>query len=147
MDLQKQAEQAEQAVRTADGRFAKGSSGNPAGRPPGLRNHATRIAEFVLDGAAEALTQKAVDLALEGNPVALRLCLERIVATRRDRPVPVPMPALGKPVDVASALDAITAAVAEGEITPREAVALGRFVDTLLRLGVMRWPRTDPPEP
>jgi hypothetical protein len=142
MDLQKQAEQ---AVRTADGRFAKGSSGNPAGRPPGLRNHATRIAELVLDGAAEALTRKAVDLALEGDPAALRLCLERIVATRRDRPVP--MPALGEPVDVASALDAITAAVAEGEITPGEAVALGRFVDTLLRLGVMRWPRTDPPEP
>ncbi|HZU90020.1 MAG TPA: hypothetical protein VE993_12250, partial [Stellaceae bacterium] len=69
------------------------------------------------------------------------------VAARRDRPVPVAMPALGEPVDVASALDAITAAVAEGEITPGEAVALGRFVDTLLRLGVMRWPRAAPPGP
>ena len=50
MDLQKQAKQ---GARTADGRFAKGHSGNPVGRPPGLRNHATRMAELVLDSAAQ----------------------------------------------------------------------------------------------
>ena len=38
----------------------------------------------LLDGEAEALTRKAVDLALEGDTTALRLCLERIAPPQRD---------------------------------------------------------------
>jgi len=37
-----------QVERTAEGHFVKGQSGNPAGKPPGCRNHATRIAETLL---------------------------------------------------------------------------------------------------
>ena len=66
----------EQVSRDADGRFRKGRSGNPQGRPMGARNKATEAAELVLDGEAEALTRKAVELALEGEGSALRLCLE-----------------------------------------------------------------------
>jgi len=55
--------------------FEKGQSGNPAGKPPGCRNHASRAAELLLDGEAEALTRKAVALALDGDPTAMRLCL------------------------------------------------------------------------
>ncbi len=138
-DLQKQAEQVE---RTPDGRFAKGRSGNPAGRPPGLRNHAIRAAELLLDGEAEALTRKAVALALGGDVAALRLCLACIVPKRRDRPVRLPLPAISQPSDVADALDAIVAAVAAGEITPGEAVELGKFMETLIlavQRGVVRW--------
>jgi len=39
-----------QVERTAQGHFVKGQSGNPAGKPPGCRNQATRIAEALLDG-------------------------------------------------------------------------------------------------
>ncbi|HJU19640.1 MAG TPA: DUF5681 domain-containing protein [Stellaceae bacterium] len=139
MDLQKQGKQAK---RRADGRFAKGCSGNPAGRPPGLRNRAIRAVETLLDGEAENLTRKAVALALDGNPAALRLCLERLLPTRRDRPVPLSLPALRQAADVGEALDMITAALSAGEITPGEALALGRFVDALLNMGVLRWPRS-----
>lgn len=58
--------------------FPKGVSGNPAGRKAGTRNRATMAAEALLDGEAEALTRKAVELALQGDTVALRLCLERL---------------------------------------------------------------------
>ena len=44
--------------------FPKGQSGNPAGRPIGARNAATQLAEALLDGEAEALTRKLVELAL-----------------------------------------------------------------------------------
>ena len=46
------------------GSFRKGHSGNPAGRPPGTRNKAADSAELLLEGEAEALTRKAVELAL-----------------------------------------------------------------------------------
>ena len=47
--------------------FEKGKSGNPSGRPVGARNRATLAMEALLDGAAEAITRKAVDLAKGGR--------------------------------------------------------------------------------
>jgi hypothetical protein len=65
--------------------FQKGRSGNPAGRQRGCRNRATLAAEVLLEGEAEALTRRAIELALEGDTTALKLCLERIVPQRRSR--------------------------------------------------------------
>ena len=56
-----------------DGPFPKGHSGNPAGRPRGSRNHSTLMAEILLEGEAEALTRRAIELALEGDTTALKL--------------------------------------------------------------------------
>src|SRR5215467_6292317 len=70
-----------------EGRFKPGLSGNPAGRRPGSRNKATETAELLLEGEAEALTRKAVEKALAGNPMALRLCLDRLIPPRRGRKV------------------------------------------------------------
>ena len=44
----------------------------------GARHKATIAAEALLDGEAEALTRKAVEMALSGDGAALRLCLDRI---------------------------------------------------------------------
>src|SRR6267378_3533082 len=57
--------------------FLRGESGNPAGRPMGARHKATVAAEALLDGEAEALTRKAVEMALAGDGTARRLCLDR----------------------------------------------------------------------
>ena len=65
--------------------FEKGRSGNPAGRPRGCRNRSTQAAQLLLQGEAEALTRKAVELALGGDPTALRLCLDRVIALDRER--------------------------------------------------------------
>jgi Family of unknown function (DUF5681) len=48
-----------QVDRTPEGWFAKGQSGNPAGKPRGCRNHAARIAEALLDGGVEPLTSES----------------------------------------------------------------------------------------
>lgn len=108
--------------------FEKGRSGNPAGRPRGSTNRATTSAAAMLDGEAEALTRKAVELALGGDASALRLCLERVLAPRRGRPVQLAMPEIRSAADIAGAMAAITAAVARGAITPGEAAELAKVV-------------------
>jgi hypothetical protein len=65
-----QIKQEEQAVRDRRGRFARGRSGNPAGRPRGCRDHVNRGAWVLRAGEGEALTRKAVELALAGDPRA-----------------------------------------------------------------------------
>lgn len=101
--------------------------GNP-GRVPGSRNRATVIAAQLLDGEAEALTRTAIDKALEGDTVALRICLERLVPPRKDAPISIAMPPVASAEDTVAASSAVLAAVAAGEITPEEA---GRLMTLL----------------
>jgi len=75
----------------------------------------------LLQGEAEALTRKAVELALGGDPTALRLCLDRLIAPHRERLVPLALPPMREPADLAASMEAITAAVARGLLSPDEA--------------------------
>ena len=113
--------------------FQKGRSGNPAGRRPGSRNKATIAAAKLLAGEAEGLTRKAVELALEGDPMALRLCVERILPVCRERAVKFALPPIESPADIAPAMKAVTSALADGEITPGEAGRIAAVVDTFVR--------------
>ncbi|HEY2226640.1 MAG TPA: DUF5681 domain-containing protein [Xanthobacteraceae bacterium] len=116
-----------------EGRFRKGRSGNPKGRPAGARNKATQTAELLLDGEAEALTRRAVELALAGDGMALRLCLERIIPPRRGRPVQLALPLVRGAADLGGTMAAITNAAASGAITPGEAAELARVVEIFVR--------------
>jgi hypothetical protein len=109
--------------------FAPGASGNPTGRPKGSRNKATLALEELLDGQAEALTQKAIDLALTGDIAALRLCLDRILPPRKDRPVSFEMPLITTAEDAKQSLAALLTAVAAGNLTPSEASEIGKLID------------------
>src|SRR3954463_11789814 len=80
--------------------FQKGQSGNPRGRPPGARNRATQAIEALLDGEAETITRKAVELAKAGDTVALRLCLDRLAPVRKDRPVTFALPRIETTADL-----------------------------------------------
>jgi hypothetical protein len=115
------------------GRFPKGKSGNPDGRPKGSRNATTLALETLLDGQAAALTQKAIDLALTGDMAALRICLDRILPPRKDRPLTFEFPAITNAAEAATTMSAILAAVASGEITPTEASEIGKLVDSYVR--------------
>ena len=113
--------------------FLRGESGNPAGRPMGARHKATVAAEALLDGEAEALTRKAVEMALAGDGTALRLCLDRIIPPRRERPVCFKMPVLQSPADAVAAMAAIAAAVAQAHLTPGEAAELSNMVGNYVK--------------
>lgn len=111
------------------GRFRPGVSGNPRGRPVGSHNHATLLAATLLEGEAEAITRKAVELALAGDPMALRLCMERILPPMRERPRP-PIEA-DRPRE---ALAQLSQRVLAGEMDVEQGCRMIEFVDRLAEL-------------
>ena len=110
--------------------FPKGKSGNPKGKPKGCLHKVTMAVQDLLDGEAQALTQKAVDMAKAGDTVALRLCLERLLPPRKERPVSVDLPSVAGVADLAGVTAALLQAAAKGLITPGEAQALGALAET-----------------
>jgi hypothetical protein len=113
--------------RTPAGRFAPGVSGNPAGRPTGARNRASLIEDALRDGEAEAIVRRMVELALDGDRAALRFCAERLLPRPKGRPIELDL-AARQESDPAAVIAAALRAVADGEVTPDEALALGRLV-------------------
>jgi hypothetical protein len=110
------------------GRFQRGRSGNPTGKPKGARNRTTLAMEALLDGEAEAITRKAADLAKAGDMAAIRLCFDRLYPPRRDRHIQFELPPIKSAADASQAAAAIVEAVASGELTPTEASDLSRVV-------------------
>lgn len=115
--------------RNTDGTFASGNSG----KPKGARHRATQAALNLLEGQTEALTQKAVDMALGGDTVALRLCLERIAPPRRDAPLAFVLPAMTGAHDGVKAAGAIIGAVSIGDLTPQEGAHVMALIETYRR--------------
>lgn len=113
-------------ARNPDGTFAPG---NP-GRPKGARHKATRAIEDLLEGEAEGLTRKAIEMALDGDTTALRLCLERIAPPRKDMPVSFTLPGMKSAQDAAQAAQAVLQAVSDGELTPLEGASVMALVES-----------------
>lgn len=111
------------------GRFALG---NP-GKPKGARHKTTRAVEELLAGQAEAISQKAVDLALGGDTTALRLCLERLAPPRKDAPVNFELPCIQSASEAAEVARAVLQAVSEAELTPLEGAAVMGLIEQFRR--------------
>jgi hypothetical protein len=84
-------------------------------------------AEALLEGEAEAITRKAVELALEGDRTALRLCLERISPPARERPLSLDLPPISSPEALPLALASLLDSVGRGEVTASEAERVSRI--------------------
>ena len=110
--------------------FPEGTSGNPAGRPRGARNRTTLAAEQLLDGEAEVLTRKLLELAKDGNVTALRLCVDRIIPARRDRLIVMEMPELNSVEDAPEVIKAIAKSVTAGELGIAEGIELAKLVES-----------------
>lgn len=63
----------------------------------------------------------------------MRICLGRIIAPRRERPIQLAIPAIRSASDIAAAMATIVRAAAQGTITPDEAFKLSQMVDTFVR--------------
>jgi hypothetical protein len=110
--------------------WPKGTSGNPKGKPVGRKANATLAAEVILDGEDEALTRKAVDLALAGDTFALKLVLDRIIPPRRTRRIELDMGDVAAASGLAHGMTAIIQAMAAGKLAPDEAQAMAGVIDS-----------------
>ena len=104
--------------------FLKGESGNPAGRPKGVRNKATLVIEALMQGEGESITRACIEAAKAGDMTAARLILDRIAPAPRDRHVEVDLPMISSPADAPVAALALIDATAAGLLTPAEASAM-----------------------
>jgi len=95
--------------KQANGRWQKGKSGNPDGRPIGSRNTATLVAQTLLEGEAEHLTRKAIKLAGGGNVMLLKFFLERLLPPPRNKEDDEP--------DLGTVIEMFQAALAETQPT------------------------------
>ena len=125
---------AKEQPRTIRGNpFAKGVSGNPAGRPKGSRNRTTRAALDLLDGDAERLTRRLIALAMNGDSTALKLCFDRIIPPVKDRRLNLDLPSVKTSTGLVAALDCVLGAVASGDLTLSEAQQLTSILEVQRR--------------
>jgi hypothetical protein len=76
----------------------------------------------------------------DGQPIVVRRYSDNLLLAllkarrppRRERPVPFQLPALRSAADAASAMAALTAGVAAGEVTPGEAAELSKLVEAYI---------------
>ena len=115
-------------------RFQSGQSGNPAGRPLGSRNKATLALEAAFEERAEEIVNDVVERAKNGQAAAMRLCMDRLLAPKRHRPVAIDLPVIETPADARKALAVVTAELAQGNLTIPEATGLIALIDRMLRL-------------
>ena len=109
--------------------FRKGQSGNPSGKPPGTRNKTTMLAEKLMQDDAKEVVKVVLEAAKRGDMTAARLILERIAPVRKGRPVYFDLPPISNAEDVAAAMEALTTAMASGEVTPDEAATVASVLE------------------
>ena len=110
--------------------FKKGKSGNPDGRPLGSRNKTTLAALSLIEDEGEKLARKAVELALDGDLPALKLCMDRLLPPAKERPLEAfSLPQLNDQRSVLDALDTIANKLSLGELLPAEATSICKVLE------------------
>jgi hypothetical protein len=117
----------------AGGRFAKGQSGNPKGRPHGKRHKALLALEAIGEKGASDVVRTVVKAAQEGDMRAADILLRRLWPERRGRPLNLALPPLENATNLPVALGMLVHAVAAGEVTPEEAQAVAALLEAQRR--------------
>jgi hypothetical protein len=104
------------------------------GRPKGSRNHEKSQEQRILDEFAPHVIRKCVALALKGDRTAMRLCMDRISAPRRDALIKMKFSPIRKAGDIDQAAEKVTAAIRHGELTPSEGETLMNILESRLRV-------------
>lgn len=111
------------------GRFKKGESGNPRGKPKGSKHKTSLLAEKLFENDIEMVCNQVISQAKEGNLQAAKIILARLLPPRKDRLINIKLPFINDSSDALEALRMICFTVGNGEITPLEGEALSKMVE------------------
>lgn len=107
--------------------FKTGQSGNPMGRVKGSVNKRTQLAKL-LEPHAEALIARMIALALDGDVMALRLCIERLIPKMQYKPTGIEFPNELNKRNLPKLMDEILRAAFDGRISIEDAERLKRLI-------------------
>lgn len=110
-------------------RFAKGKSGNPAGRAKGARHAALVALDAIGSAAATAILERVILDAKAGDMRAAEIVLGRIWPVRKGRAITLPLPDVRTAADVTEAMATVIKAMAVGDLSPEEAVAVSAVIE------------------
>jgi hypothetical protein len=122
MDDDSRKERTNTDARDDKGRFGPG---NP-GRPVGSKNRTTAIALALLSDEEPELVRKGIESAKAGDVQMLKFFLDRILP--KERVIRMDLPTLDFADEAIDAMAAVSGAIAQGEITPSEGVALSSII-------------------
>lgn len=115
--------------KATPGSWKPGQSGNPRGKKPGTRHHATRLVEALMEEGAKEIAQTVVDQAKGGNLMAARLVLDRLAPPVRERSIELELPDTSTAAGIAGAQQTVLEAVGRGELTPGEGQVLAGILE------------------
>lgn len=98
------------------GRWEKGKSGNPAGRPPGRLDARTKVTQALM-GDAPAIARVVIDAALEGDLQACNIVLARVAPAIKPQAERVSFN-FDPTAPVTQQIEAVLAAIAAGVLAP-----------------------------
>ncbi|SRR5258706_12075612 len=98
------------------------------GRPHGSRNRTTLIAHEMFQSHAPEIVNKCLELALQGDSGALRLCLERVAPVRSKRPVNLGSVPMGTVAELSQASDIVLRKVISGQLPILEARGMAQLI-------------------
>jgi hypothetical protein len=104
------------------------------GRPKGSRNRVTAPVKKLLDEFGPHLARKLVAMGLEGNPQALRICMERLMPAPRDASVAIKLPKIKSVEDVAAAAEQVIRGVGKGILSPSESARIMQVLESQVRV-------------
>lgn len=116
-------------TRDGAGRFLPGKSGNPRGRTPEIAK-----VRKMLEPHREALIKKAVELAMNGDATALRLCLDKLAPAPKATAELIRVPALRDAETLTGKASAILDAVGAGMVPPDVGVSLLSALSSVARV-------------
>ncbi len=116
------------------GKWRPGQSGNPQGCKAGSRNRVTRCAENIFDEQSTAISERAVEMALDGHAGMIKMILERIVPVKKSVPILLPdLPDVNSVADASILTGYILKSVADGRLSPVDGEIISRSAERHLR--------------
>lgn len=108
--------------------FSKGVSGCPSGRPKGILDKRVDRAKLFASNA-DALISKVIQLALDGDVAALRICIDRISPVKKRESLDFELPDRITFTNLPEVQRLILASALDGKISPDDAASLCALVN------------------